>query len=106
MVRDRYWVQLAEEEQERLTQLVRSGRSSARIIARARILLKVDEGGNAPQISAALDVFEGAVVYRIKRRYREEGLDGVLQDRVQANRFRKLDEWAEPTDCPGARSGP
>ena len=30
MARDRYGVQLAEEERERLTQLVRSGRSSAR----------------------------------------------------------------------------
>ena len=100
MARDRYGVQLAEEERERLTQLVRSGRSSARIIARARILLQVDEGWNVPQVAAALaalDVSEGTVVYRIKRRYGEEGLDGVLQDRVQANRFRKLDERAEPT---------
>ena len=34
-------------------------------------------------------------MYRIKRRYAEEGLDGVLRDRVQANRFRKLDDKAE-----------
>ena len=60
----------------------------------------MDEGWNVPQVAAALaalDVSEGTVVYRIKRRYGEEGLDGVLQDRVQANRFRKLDERAEPT---------
>ena len=68
-----------------------------RLVARARILLKVDEGWNVPQVSAALDVFEGTVVYRIKRRYGEAGLDGVLQDRVRANRFRKLDERVEPT---------
>ena len=43
---------------------------------------------------AALDVSEGTV-YRIKRRYAEEGLDGVLHDRVQANRFRKVDDKAE-----------
>ena len=68
-----------------------------RLVARARILLKVDEGWNVPQVSAALDVVEGTVVYRIKRRYGEAGLDGVLQDRVRANRFRKLDERVEPT---------
>ena len=45
-------------------------------------------------MAAALDVSEGTV-YRIKRRYAEEGLDGVLRDRVQANRFRKLDDKAE-----------
>ena len=34
-------------------------------------------------------------VYRIKRRYADAGLDGVLQDRVQSNRFRKLDNRGE-----------
>ena len=79
------------EERERLSQLIRSGKSSARIIARARILLKVDEGWNSPQVSAALDVSKGTV-YPAKRRYAEEGLAVVIQDRVQANRYRKLDD--------------
>ena len=34
-------------------------------------------------------------MFRIKRRYVEEGLDAVLHDRVQANRFRKLDDKGE-----------
>ena len=90
----RYTIQLTEEEQEQLNRLVRSGTSPARIVARARILLKIDEGWNAPRVAAALDVYEGTV-YRIKRRYADEGLAGVLQDRVQANRFRKLDDKGE-----------
>jgi len=45
-------------------------------------------------VAAVLDVAEGTV-YRVKRRYADEGLDGVLHDRVQANRFRKLDDKAE-----------
>ena len=69
-------------------------KSSARIIARARILLKVAEGWNAPQVAAALDVSKGTV-YRAKRRYAEEGLTGIIQDRVQANRYRKLDDKGE-----------
>ena len=67
---------------------------SARVATRARILLKIDEGWKAPQVASALDVAEGTV-YRVKRRYADEGLDGVLHDRVQANRFRKLDDKAE-----------
>ena len=94
MARKRYPVQLTEEEEERLNRLIRSGKSSARSFARARILLKADEGWSAPQMAAALDVSEGTV-YRIKRRYGEASLDGVLQDRVQANRFREVDDKAE-----------
>ena len=61
---------------------------------RARILLKTDEGWSAPQVAQALDVAEGTV-FRIKRRFAEEGLEGVLQDRPQARRYRKLDDRGE-----------
>ena len=94
MAGKRYTIQLTEEERERLNRLIRGGKSAARIVTRARILLKIDEGWKAPQVAAALDLLEGTV-YRVKRRYADEGLDGVLQDRVQANRFRKLDDKGE-----------
>ena len=94
MALQQYAVRLTPDELERLSRLIRSGKSSARIVARARILLKVAEGWNAPQVAAALDITKGTV-YRAKRRYAEEGLDGVLQDRVQANRYRKLDDKGE-----------
>ena len=94
MALEQYAVRLTPDEREQLSRLIRSGKSSARIVARARILLKVDEGWNAPQVAAALDISKGTV-YRAKRRYAEEGLDGVLQDRVQANRYRKLDDKGE-----------
>ena len=90
----RYAIELTTEEREQVNQLIRAGKHAARIISRARILLRIDDGWKAPQITAALDVSEGTV-YRVKRRYSEEGLDGVLRDRVQANRFRKLDEKGE-----------
>ena len=72
MALEQYAVRLTPDECERLSRLIRSGKSSARIVARARILLKVDEGWNAPQVAAALDVSKGTV-YRAKRRYAEEG---------------------------------
>ena len=94
MALEQYAVRLTPDEREQLSRLIRSGKSSARIVARARILIKVVEGWTAPQVAAALDVSKGTV-YRAKRRYAEEGLDGVLQDRVQANRYRKLDDQGE-----------
>ena len=90
----RYAIQLTTEEREQLNRLVRGGKHAARILTRARVLLKLDEGWNVPQIASALDVSDGTV-YRVKRRYAAEGLDAVLHDRVQANRFRKLDDKAE-----------
>ena len=45
-------------------------------------------------MAQALDVSEGTV-YRIKRRFAEDGLEGVLRDRPQAHRYRKLDDRGE-----------
>ena len=94
MVREKYAVRLTPEERNRLEHLVRAGKSSARITARARILLKTDEGWTAPRVAQALDVSEGTVL-RIKRRFVEDGLEGVLKDRLQAHRYRKLDDRGE-----------
>ena len=94
MVRDKYAVRLATEQREELQHLIRVGKSSARVTARARILLKSDDGWPAPQVAEALDVALGAV-YRIKQRFTQEGLAGSLWDRRQANRHRKLDDRGE-----------
>ena len=94
MVRDKYSVRLAPEQREELQQLIRVGKSSARVSARARILLKSDDGWAAPQVAEALDVALGTV-YRIKQRFTGEGLAGPLWDRHQAHRHRKLDDRGE-----------
>ena len=39
------------EERNRLERMVRAGKGSARVINRARILLKTDEGWPAPRVS-------------------------------------------------------
>ena len=94
MVQEKYGVQLTPEEEERLRQLIRSGQHSARVITRSRILLRTDEGWSASRVAAALDRSQ-RTVYRTKRRYAEEGLDGVFHDHPQANRYRKLDDKGE-----------
>ena len=75
MVREKFAVRLSPEERGQLEHLVRAGRSSARIVARARILLKTDAGWPAPKVVQALDVAESSV-YRIKRRFAEDGAGG------------------------------
>ena len=90
MVRDKYAVRLAAEQREELQHLIRAGKSSARVTARARILLKSDDGWPAPQVAEAL-----GTVYRIKQHFAEAGLERALRDRRQANRHRKLDDRGE-----------
>ena len=94
MVREKFGVRLTSEQRNQLEHLVRAGKSSARVTTRARILLKTDDDWSAPQVAEALDVALGTV-YRIKRRFAEAGLEGVLQDRPQAHRYRKLDDRGE-----------
>ena len=80
MVKDKYAVRLQPEQREELQHLIRVGKSSARVTARARILLKSDDGWAAPQVAEALDVALGTV-YRIKQRFTGEGLARALRDR-------------------------
>ena len=94
MVRDKYAVRLAQEQREELQRLVRVGKNSARVTARARIIIKSADGWAAPQVAEALDVAL-STVYRVKQRFAEEGLEKVLQDCPQANRPRKLDDRGE-----------
>ena len=94
VVREKFAVRLTPEERDQLEHMVRAGRSSVRVAARARILLKTDEGWPAPKVAQALDVAESSV-YRIKRRFWEGGLEGVLKDKPQAHRYRKMDDRAE-----------
>ena len=94
MVQEKYTVRLSVEDRDQLRQLIRRGQCSARVINRARILLKTDDGWSASQVAVALDT-SPRTVFRTKRRYSEEGLDGVLHDHPQANRYRKLDDRGE-----------
>ena len=94
MVREKYGVRLTPEERNQLEHLVRAGRSPARVATRARILLKTGEGWPAPRVAQALDVALGTV-FNVKRRFAQGGLDGVLKDRPQAHRYRKMDDRAE-----------
>ncbi len=94
-------VRLTETERSELDALVRKGKASALTIARARILLKVDQGEDAEaqtdaQVAEALSV-TAKTVFNVRRRWVEEGLEASLcrKKQVCPSRRRKLDGEAE-----------
>ena len=96
----RYRVTLTESERGDLRRLVSVGKSAARKLVRARILLLADqaEGGPAksdPEIVEALGCGR-ASVERIRKQFVEDGLEAVLDPKPSLRIFaRKIDGKAE-----------
>ena len=83
-----YVVKLSGEERERLKALIRKGKSPARRLLKARILLKADvsedgEGWSDSRIIEALDA-SASMVYRVRKQLVEEGLEAVLSRKQRA----------------------
>ena len=94
MGRERYLVRLEEEERDQLEQLIRGGRSPARKVTRARILLKAETGWGVGRIVEGLDVSPGTVC-RVEGRYLEGGLLRALEEYPRPGQPAKLDERGE-----------
>lgn len=84
-----YHVVLSDEQHTELERLISRGKTSARVITRARILLKVADGANDSQIVDALGTSR-ATVERVRRRFAMEGLDAAIKDKPQKGRPRAL----------------
>ena len=85
----KYVVKLSGEERERLEALIHAGKSSARMLTRARILLKADvseagEGWSDSAISAALDTSVNNVA-RTRQQLVEEGFEATLSRKYNPN---------------------
>jgi Homeodomain-like domain len=83
-----YVVRLSGEERQQLEALVRKGKSPARRLLKARILLKADvsgagEGWSDSRIMEALDA-SPSMVYRVRKQLVEEGLEAVLSRKQRA----------------------
>jgi Homeodomain-like domain len=83
-----YVVRLSGEERRRLETLIRKGRSPARRLLKARILLKADvseagEGWSDSRIMGALDT-NPSMIYRVRKQLVEEGLEAVLSRKQRA----------------------
>jgi hypothetical protein len=96
----RYRVTLTEKERQELESMVSTGKSAARKLVRARILLLADqaEGGTAkldPEIVEALGCGR-ATVARVRKQFVEEGIDGTLTPKPTTRTYeRRLDGRAE-----------
>jgi Homeodomain-like domain len=83
-----YVVKLSSEERQQLETLIRKGKSPARRLLKARILLKADvsetgEGWSDSRIIAALDA-SPSMVYRTRKQLVEEGVEAVLSRKQRA----------------------
>ncbi len=88
----KYEVKLSLEERERLEALISSGKRSAQLITKARILLKADaselgEGWTDREIAAALDVSINTVA-NARRQLVEEGFEETLVRNYNPNSAR------------------
>jgi hypothetical protein len=98
-VKKKYVVELTKEERERLLKLISAGESPARMLNRARVLLKADVGEHAAsggpaladrRIAGMVETSE-ATVARVRERFCRQGLDAALErsmpDRVYERAF-------------------
>ena len=89
-------VRLKGRERAELERMVRSGRESARKLARARVLLKCDGGSSDREAAEAVGV-SVRTVERCRKRFCGGGVGAALDDRPQPPRphKRKIDGAAE-----------
>jgi transposase len=96
----KYIVRLTAEEQAQLLQMIRNGKTAARALLHARLLLKADTSPEAPAwndeaIGEALEV-HATTVARVRQRFVEEGLAAALRPQPTTRQYeRKLDGKAE-----------
>lgn len=81
----KYIVKLSEQEREEFQEWISKGKSSARKLLHARILLKADASENGPswkdeQISEALEV-SPSTIFRVRQRFVEEGTEAAVSRR-------------------------
>ena len=88
----KYVVRLSAEERAQLDELIRKGKRSAQLLAKARILLKADvselgEGWSDSRIAAALDT-SIPTIERTRRQLVEEGFEAGLRRKYNPNSAR------------------
>lgn len=86
----KYVVRLEDEERAALLAVTRKGKTSARRIKRASILLAADEGATDAAIGEKVGV-HFTTVENIRRRFAEEGVEAALNDHPRPGKARVLD---------------
>jgi len=108
MARKKYYVNLDEEERQRLQELTSKGTLKARQFKRALILLKADQDMQDAHIMREVSVSR-PTVERIRKRFVEGGLERALNEDPRPGQARKLDGRGEAvliaTACSEAPAG-
>ena len=99
----KYVVELTKAERERLLKLLSAGTAPARMLTRARILLKADVGEHAGECPALIDreiagmlQTSAATVGRVRERFCRQGLEAALERSLPDRAYkRSLDGRAE-----------
>lgn len=87
-------ITLSEAERQQLDELTHRGTHKARVLTRARILMKGADGKKPQEIADALEV-SVATVYNTYQHYHEGGLERVVNDRPSKPHERALDADGE-----------
>lgn len=82
-------VKLSDEEREKLQKYTHKGKSFARSVTRARVLLLADAGRSDLEIVDALGVSKSTAA-RLRKKYCQEGLDPVLYDKPRSGAPSKI----------------
>ena len=91
-------ITLTQEERIELSQLIKSGKHSARVLGRARILLLLDRSqGEKRKLQDIADAMLTSIgtVSNVKRRYQKGGLEHGLYDRPRPGAKPKIDGEVE-----------
>jgi putative transposase len=80
---DKYLVDLTSEEQGYLLDVVRKGKTTARRVARAHVLLRAAEGAADEEIAETLHLGL-STVHRTRQRFVDEGLTAALSERARS----------------------
>ena len=91
-------IKLPEKERTELSQLIKSGKHSARVLGRARILLLLDRSqGEKRKLQAIAETILTSIgtVSNVKRRYLKGGLEHGLYDRPRPGAKPKIDGEVE-----------
>ena len=84
-------IKLEEDEVKFLRDFVKKGRKSARALTRARVLLLANQQKGDSEIAEILDVGRNTV-WRIKKKYRKEGLESALAEKPRSGQPKKYTE--------------
>lgn len=106
MVAKKYQIHLSDEQRQQLTKLVKTGKSSARVIRRAHTLLLAAEGYSDAEIARLLPVSVATIERTRKQWVDHQGELDALQECSRPGRPRKLDSVGESILIATACSAP